>query len=154
MFCDDRKRVWIDQFQTRLVLRLAAYMALLPLVLLNLLFAWKVAVEGINNPPEQLLELLREYLRLGVCLLAVIPAMLWDAIRFSHRLVGPLIRFRRCAQDIARGEPVRPIKLRDGDYLTEFRDEFNEMLEALQRRGVPVLQPDAARTEDKVAQKA
>ena len=42
---------------------------------------------------------------------------------------------------ITRGEAVSPIKLRDGDYLTELRDDFNAMLDSLQRRGVPVLKP-------------
>ena len=36
---------------------------------------------------------------------------------------------------------MRPIKLREGDYLTEMRDEFNRMLEELQKRGIPVLRP-------------
>ena len=154
MFSDDRKHVWIDRFQTRLVLRIGAYLCLLPIVLLNLLFAWKLAVEGVRNPSAQLMELLREYVRLGVCLVIVMPVMLWDAIRFSHRLVGPLIRFRRCVRDITKGELVRPIKLRDGDHLNDFRDEFNEMLETLQSRGVAVLRPEVPPVDDKVQQQA
>jgi hypothetical protein len=67
----------------------------------------------------------------------------------SHRLVGPLVRFRKTMQDIAAGEVVRPIKLREDDYLTEMRDDFNQMLESLQKRGVPVLAPvDPAKEGD------
>jgi methyl-accepting chemotaxis protein len=139
---DERKLVWIDRFQTRLAWRISLYLALLPPVFLNLLFAWKLLCEGVQDPIEQFLSLLHRFAPLGVCLLIVLPVLAWDAIRFSHRLVGPLIRFRKAAQDIARGEPVRPIKLRDGDYLIEFRDDFNRMLESLQRRGVPVLRAD------------
>lgn len=142
MLNDDRKKVWIDPFQTRLAWRVALYLALLPPVLFNLLFAWKLLSEGVQDPVAQCFALLRQLAPVGVCLLIVVPVMGWDAIRFSHRLVGPLVRFRRAAQDIARGETVRPIKLRDGDYLNEFRDEFNHMLESLQRRGLPVLHPD------------
>ena len=67
--------------------------------------------------------------------------MAWDAVRFTHRLVGPLWRFRRTMMCIARGELVQPIKLRKGDYLGEFQADFNAMLESLQKRGVPVLMP-------------
>lgn len=139
---DERKKVWIDPFQTRLAWRIALYLTLLPPVLFNLLFAWKLISEGVQDPVEQCLALLRQLVPVGICLLIVVPVMGWDAIRFSHRLVGPLVRFRRAAQDIARGETVRPIKLRDGDYLDEFRDEFNHMLESLQSRGLPVLRAD------------
>jgi hypothetical protein len=67
--------------------------------------------------------------------------MAWDSIRFSHRLVGPLVRFRQTIQAIAAGEAVRPIRLRDGDYLEDMRDDFNNMLERLQKDGVEVLKP-------------
>jgi hypothetical protein len=153
MLPDERKHVWIDPFQTRLAVRIGAYLALLPLVLLNLLFAWKLAVEGVHNPLDQLQELLHQCLPIGVCLLILMPVMAWDAIRFSHRLVGPLARFRQCVKDIARGEAVRPVKLRDNDYLNEFRDEFNQMLFALQRQGVPVLRPDVPLPDPNAPQK-
>lgn len=143
MVDDDRKKVWIDHFQTRLAWRIALYLALLPPVLLNLLFAWKLLSEGVHDPLEQFVGLLHQMIPVGVCLLVVVPVMAWDAIRFSHRLVGPLIRFRRAAQDIANGHPVPPIKLREGDHLIELRDDFNCMLESLQRRGVAVLRTEA-----------
>ena len=152
MLTDERKQVWIDKFQTRLAFRMCAYLALLPLVLLNLLFAWKLVTEGVHNPLEQLVSLLHQYLPIGVCLLILVPVMAWDAIRFSHKLVGPITRFRKCAQSIARGETVRLIKLREGDYLGEFRDEFNAMLATLQRQGAPILQTETPADGVKVEQ--
>jgi nitrogen fixation/metabolism regulation signal transduction histidine kinase len=95
--------------------------------------------------------MLRDYLPVGVCLLLLVPVIAWDAIRFTHRLVGPMVRFRNTMQTIAEGETVRPIRLREGDYLTDLRDDFNHMLESLQRRGVPVLKP-AVPVEDEAAQ--
>ena len=80
--------------------------------------------------------------------------MAWDAIRFSHRLVGPLVRFRRTMQEVTRGEPVRPIKLREGDHLLDLRDDFNEMLDSLQRRGLPVLKPNDPATDEKAQRTA
>lgn len=150
---DERKMVWIDRFQTRLAWRIALYLGLLPPVFLNLLFAWTLITEGVHDPVQQFLSLLRQFAPIGVCLVIVLPVLAWDAIRFSHRLVGPLIRFRRAAQAIANGEAVRPIKLREGDYLDEFRDEFNRMLESLQRRGVPVLRADVPAENDKTPKK-
>jgi len=146
---DDRKRIWIDECQTKLTKRIAGYLVLFLVVLINFLFAWRLWQEGPGNPMEQFVRMLYEYLPVGICLVLLVPVMAWDAIRFSHRLVGPLVRFRRTMQEVAQGEPVRPIKLREGDYLLDLRDDFNEMLEALQRRGIPVLKPSDPAAEEK-----
>jgi hypothetical protein len=142
---DQRKRVWIDQFQTRLATRIAAYLGLFLVVLVNFLFAWRLVVEGVTNPAVQFLNMLYDYLPVGVCLCLLVPVMAWDAIRWSHRLIGPLVRFRYGFKSVANNEPMRPLKLREGDYLTELRDDFNEMLEALQSRGAlpPPPEPQA-----------
>jgi methyl-accepting chemotaxis protein len=149
---DERKRIWVDEFQTRLVRRITAYLALFLIVLVNLLFSWKLLREGVTDVPGQFVDMLGEYLPVGLCLAILVPLMAWDSIRFTHRLVGPMVRFRRAMHDIAEGETVRPIKLREGDYLNELRDDFNHMLDALQRRGVPVLKPDVP-VEDPSAKK-
>jgi hypothetical protein len=148
---EERKKVWVDPFQTRLTVRIALYLVLFLVVLVNFLFVWRLATQGMDNPGEKFVGMLRDYLPVGICLLVLVPVMAWDAIRFSHRLVGPMVRFRRTMQSVAQGEPVRPVKLREGDYLTDLRDDFNQMLEALQRRGVPVLKP-AVPAEDEAAQ--
>ena len=138
---EDRKKVWIDAFQTRLFWRILAYLGVYVFVLANLLFIWRLLVEGPGNPIEQYFRSFTEYGPALGCLVVLLPILAWDTIRFSHRLVGPLVRFRRSMQDIANGEAVRPIKLREGDFLIELRDDFNKMLEALQKQGVPVLKP-------------
>ena len=144
-----RTKVWVDGFQTRLTLRIGAYLVLFSIVLINFLFAWRLWQEGPGDPIEQFGRLLRDYLPVWLCMLTLVPVMAWDAIRFTHRLVGPLVRFRQTFQDIARGEPVRPLKLRPADYLTDLRDDLNQMLESLQRRGVPVLKPiDPSQNQD------
>jgi sensor histidine kinase YesM len=146
---EERKKVWVDPFQTKLTLRIAGYLVVFFVVFSNFLFAWKMWDEGPVDPWGQFLETLRANMPVFVLLLVLVPVMAWDSIRFSHRLVGPLVRFRKTIQELAAGEPVRPIKLRDGDYLIEMRDEFNKMLEELQKRGTPVLKPtDPAQNQD------
>jgi len=149
---EQRKKVWIDRFQTKFTLRIVYYLIVFPIVLLNFLFAWRMWIEGPGHPGEQFLRMLYDYLPVLVCLWLLVPVMAWDAIRFTHRLVGPVVRFRRTMQELAQGQLVRPIKLREGDYLTELRDDVNQLLEALQRRGVPVLKPNAP-AQDETAQR-
>src|SRR5262245_15055337 len=42
--------------------------------------------------------------------------IVFDALRFVHRLVGPVYRFRKTVQAIAAGEPVDLVRLRKHDY--------------------------------------
>src|SRR5438105_3328725 len=150
---DERKKVWIDHFQTKLTIRIFGYLGLFFIVLFNLLFSWKMWSEGPSDPAVQLVDTLWTYAPVFICLLILVPIMAWDTIRFSHRMVGPLVRFRKTMAAIADGEAVRPIKLREGDYLTELRDDFNRMLEQLQKQGVPVLKPADPGNDDDSTQR-
>jgi hypothetical protein len=153
LMAEERKKVWIDPFQTKLTLRIAGYLALFFVVFFNLLFAWKMLDEGPIDPARQFVETVQTHLPVFICLLFLVPIMTWDTIRFTHRLIGPLVRFRKTMQAMAQGEPVRPIKLRDGDYLLEMRDDFNKMLEELQKQGVPVIKPTDPSQEQRDSQK-
>jgi hypothetical protein len=138
---EDRKKVWVDQFQTRLFLRVGLYLVINLFCLGNLLFIWRLLEEGPGNPLHQYASVMVDNAPALVGVMILMPILAYDAIRFSHRLVGPMVRFRRAMESITNGEPVRPIKLREGDFLNELRDDFNKMLEALQKKGVPVLLP-------------
>jgi hypothetical protein len=151
---EERKKVWIDEFQTRLMQRIVGYLILFLIVLVNFLYTWKLATGGPGDPIERWRSVFLDYYPVGICLLVLVPVMAWDAIRFSHRLIGPLVRFRRTMHQIAQGEPVPPIKLREGDYLVDLRDDFNLMMEALQRRGVPILKPTVPAEDEKTKKPA
>lgn len=55
------------------------------------------------------------------------------AVLASHKLAGPIYRFERSARAVASGDLTHRVRLRVGDELEEFRDEFNGMIESLQR---------------------
>ena len=68
------------------------------------------------------------------CFALVVPFFAWDAMRLTHRVVGPLNRFRRAMREIAAGESVRLVRLREGDELDDMQRDFNAMLDQLQKR--------------------
>ena len=138
---EERKKVWIHQFQTRMLIRIGCYWLFYLVALWNLLFVWRLLVEGPGNLLEQYGRFLRDYYPPLVLFIVLMPLAAWDAVKTAHRLVGPLVRVRHALQEITKGNAVRPIRFRKGDYLNELRDDFNAMLESLQRRGVPVLKP-------------
>jgi hypothetical protein len=78
-----------------------------------------------------------------VVLIAMLPAVVYDSFRFSHRLAGPMVRLRSTVHRLAQGEEVEPLKFRQHDYWHELADDFNVLLARLQ--------PNAADATDPVA---
>ena len=50
---DERKKVWIDIFQTGLFIRVGMYWFIAMITLMNLLIMWRLIYEGPGNPFEQ-----------------------------------------------------------------------------------------------------
>jgi hypothetical protein len=138
---EERKKVWIDAIQTKLFLRTCVYWLVYQLTLWNLVFVWRLLQGGPGNPFEQYWLFLIDFYPAIIASLILLPALSWDAVKFAHRVVGPLYRFRKTMQSITAGEAVPPVRLRDGDLLLDMRDDFNAMLESLQKRGIEVLKP-------------
>ena len=55
------------------------------------------------------------------------------AVLASHKLAGPIYRFERSARAVGSGDLTHRVRLREGDELEDYRDEFNAMVESLQR---------------------
>ena len=141
-----RKKIWIDRFQTTLALQIACYCVLYQIVTwFTVVFEHRIhaKVNSLLGPAGG------AYLSalMLVPVIALIVLSVREAVKTSHRVVGPLYRFRKAIKAITAGEVVEPIRLRDGDYLLEMRDDFNEMLMALERRGAVALKAPEARQD-------
>lgn len=135
-----RKRIWIDRLQTVLFVRIGAYCLIYQVVVWVILSVWHqccAALESLLKQPVSTSNWLPALL--GILVLT--PVLMYDAVRFAHRIVGPLYRFRKTIQAIAEGEPVAPIQLRQGDLLLDMQDDFNKMIDALEKRGYAVKAP-------------
>lgn len=70
-----------------------------------------------------------------VILLAMLPIFVWDTVKFSQRFAGPMYRFQRTIEEINAGKEFRPIRLRKGDFWTQFAAEFNIMMDRMDKCG-------------------
>jgi len=59
----------------------------------------------------------------GAC--AAAPIFLWDVVRCTHRVAGPLVRLENTLLRMAKGETVQEIKFRKGDWLTSLERALN-----------------------------
>jgi hypothetical protein len=55
------------------------------------------------------------------------------SVRASHKVAGPLYRFKCVLEALKEGEIPSPIRIRKGDYLHEEAELINDVLERLRR---------------------
>jgi hypothetical protein len=147
-----RKQVYVGwSIQGRLLLRLAIFWVLYHFVLWHAMFLATGLVAAIDH--GSLLEAYRDFAAQNaltlLCMIAAAPVFLWDILKFSHHVAGPLVRFQTTLRQMARGERVDRISLRPNDMTMELLDAFNEFIEVrnqeldAQRRERPSRQAEA-----------
>jgi methyl-accepting chemotaxis protein len=52
----------------------------------------------------------------------------------SHKIAGPMFRFNKDIEEIARGNLQKNIQIRDGDQFADVADRLNEMVQSLNGR--------------------
>ena len=110
---------------TALLLRATLYWAVCLLVQV-LMIAFFAVVTSAPDTFYSNLDELWAHLRLSLVAAAlVLPLLLIDIVKLSHRWVGPIFRLRTSLQALSRGEPVTPIRFREGDYWQELAGDFN-----------------------------
>ena len=82
---------------------------------------------------ETLLTVRTAVLSFIVTYALLIPVLIWDAIKMSHRFVGPIVKMKAVMRGIAEGK-FQTIKLRKGDYWRDLADELNLLQEKLRER--------------------
>lgn len=141
-----RKKIWIDRFQTYLSLRIAFF------VVLYQVGVWTLVL-SVRSMLGRLQEMLGPavtvpwFAFLGSILVVVALLFVYDAVKFAHRIAGPIYRFRKTIRAITAGEEVGLLALRKGDFLQEMKDDLNEMLRALEQRGAVVMKGAPAKKE-------
>jgi hypothetical protein len=145
-----RRKEWIDRFQTLFTLRLVLYGVFFQVIIFVLMWfteRYSTMYNGLNTGSSPAWPML---LSLSF-MVALTLVLLRDAIRFTHKYVGPIVRFRRTLREIREGKPVELIRLRKGDQLQEMKDEINELLRYLEERGVLEIKPATNRSPSRQA---
>lgn len=134
MHANRRRRFWIDRFQTALFWKLALRFLIYQMMVWGtVFFGWYTEKRLVRMLGADAAALIVWIIAGMVLILGV--GFIFEIIRFAHRLVGPVVAFRKVCRAIREGEAVEPIKLRQGDFLQDLKTDFNEMLTALEQRG-------------------
>lgn len=127
-----RKRYFVDaKIQGSLVGRAVRYWGLsVSVVGMLTVVGWIFVAPGlaalVESPERLRATVLCLLIAISVSAL-LLPVVLYDMVRFSHRFAGPMVRLRDCMRRAAAGEEVGPLRFRDDDYWQELADAFNAM---------------------------
>jgi general secretion pathway protein G len=139
-----RRRILIDGFQLRYAAEQLAFLFLLAVAVAAAVFG-PVIIElrgtGGSAVAGHFLWLHTWFWPVAILTLAVAAG---HAIWISHKIAGPLYRFRRVFELIAAGDLSPRVRIRRGDYLTEEAAAFDAALVALRERATGVHEAIAA----------
>jgi hypothetical protein len=130
-----RKRTFVDPgVQGTLIVRMVMYwFTWLGGATLMVLFLQVITVPG-NSLADHLGNIWRTFFAAGLASLVLLPVMIVDAMRLSHRFAGPIVRLRREMWAFARGEQVRPVRFRKDDFFADLAEAFNAVVDRTQRQ--------------------
>lgn len=131
-----RKRFVSREIQGNLLRRLAVYWFIYHFVLWHTMFLYRyLEYRGwlfAGATPLTFRELYTafaiQHYSVLVCAVAIFPVVLWDMLKMTHRVAGPMVRMRNELRRLTRGERVAPVRLRHDDMLTDFVAAFNEFV--------------------------
>lgn len=69
---------------------------------------------------------------LAILIVGIMVSIL--AIRFTHRVAGPVYRFKKVIDSAIKGDYSVRITLRKHDYLKDLSDKLNELLASLEKK--------------------
>lgn len=134
-----RKKLFVNSFaQGRTVAHVAFYWGVYHLILWHVMFLYRYCQYrgelAAGAAPRTFNDLYSEFtlthFSMLVCGLAILPLVIWDVIKFTHRIVGPLVRLKDCLAKLSRGETIPELRFRKGDLLVDVQDAFNQFLQS------------------------
>jgi|GEM_PF-960363 len=117
---------------SRLLLHFFAY-NVATLFLLAAFWGARAAISSMSESPDARapLTLWQQAAPVVIAMVVMTPFMVWDLMRFTNRIAGPLYRFECLMKDFVKSGTLQEAAIREGDLLTDFQKQFNEFAQAL-----------------------
>ncbi len=133
-----RRRILIDRLQFRLLGLNICYLIAVIFVFLAAIFSPVILDLYSDGPPEDSIRAADEFLSLHKRVWPAVPVALLlvsvHSILISHRIAGPLYRFRAIFRSVQQGDLTAYTHTRRGDYLQNEAVALREMIEGLSQR--------------------
>jgi methyl-accepting chemotaxis protein len=135
-----RRQVIVEGFQTRfLVLQFAwlfAFLALFVAAIFGPLLWPLFRPEASAEQVEAATQFLTLHRTLWPAVLVLFLGLAFVYVRVSHRVAGPLYRFKKVFGEVGAGRLTTRVRLRQKDYLKEEASALDEMIQSIRARVV------------------
>ena len=120
-------RIVDGRVQRGIVVRLLVYWAFcLFFMVLPLAFA-RTFAEPETLWTTHLVQVCFDNLPVFATMSLVLPLAIYDVLKFSNRIVGPVFRLRRELEKFQAGEDFEEISIREKDFWMDLSDGFNSL---------------------------
>jgi hypothetical protein len=123
-----RTQLLLDRVQLVLVGRIVGYWCFCLLAVMLMACCWTIWTERPGSSAELIAKVLHHYAPVLAATIVVLPLVVIDAMRLSHRFVGPVFRLRQALRQAAEGQDVEPIRLRSTDFWIDVVEDFNRAM--------------------------
>ena len=129
-----RRKIFIDRpLQLAVLGRATLYWAMCTMTQILMVLFFGIITSSKNDFPA-LSPDVRWHLQVTLIASAVLlPILLLDILKLSHRWVGPVFRLRNSLRSLGRGEAVSEVKFRDLDFWQDLAVELNTVSAELER---------------------
>lgn len=129
---DKRRRLFSDfRVQGELIVRIAAYWVVCQLAVVGTFVGATILNSAVPGDEVSVWSLI---IPAVVVSSLVLPLVLFDAITFSNRFAGPLLRFRRNLAEFAETGTAENMEFRPGDFYMDLTDSFNKLVSLVDRQ--------------------
>jgi methyl-accepting chemotaxis protein len=141
-----RRRILIDHFQYRLMVINLLYFCTILLIFVAALFLPLILqlysqTLSMTEQAEAASQFLSLHARVWPAVFVVFILLTVHSIFVSHRIAGPLYRFRGIFRAVAAGDLVSQVTLRKHDYLGKDLEVLNEMVASLRTKVKGIEEP-------------
>ncbi len=129
-FSKHRKKIWIEsEVQGKLVLKCCLYWFFCISIIMLFVAIATVFSGKLQSAGELSIGIWRQFSPAILASILLLPIVVVDVIRTSHRFAGPVYRLKSEMKKMADGEEVAPIRFRKGDHWHDLAEEFNRLVE-------------------------
>jgi len=134
-----RRRILIESYQYRLLFINLLYFCIILLIFAAVLFLplilkLRSGSASVIEQGELAGQFLALHARVWPAMFVIFVLLALHSVFVSHRIAGPLYRFRKVFGAVASGDLSVRAKLRKGDYLGKESESLNEMIASLRAK--------------------